>query len=125
MRTAISAVIIKERKILLVKKEEFWILPGGKPEPEESDLDCLCREVREELSGTELKNVRYYGEFEGITPRKGYLLKAKVYFAEIISSLGLPAAEISAREWVDDTGPYKMSDITAKIIDSLRKDQYL
>jgi len=125
MRLAINAAIIKERKILLVKKKEIWILPGGKPELEESDLECLCREVREELSGTELKNIKYYKEFEGITPYKRDLLKAKVYFAEINGSLGLPAAEISAYAWVNDTNSYNLSDITTKIIDSLQKDQYL
>jgi len=52
MRIAIGAAIIEDGKILLVRKRQSWILPGGKPEPKESDIECLCREVSEELSGT-------------------------------------------------------------------------
>ena len=55
MRTAIGAAIINEGKLLIVRKKQSWILPGGKPEPGESDLDCLCREVGQELSGTKLE----------------------------------------------------------------------
>jgi ADP-ribose pyrophosphatase YjhB (NUDIX family) len=60
LRTAINAVIIEDGKILLVRKRQTWILPGGKPGINESDLECLCREIREELSGTQLDNIRYY-----------------------------------------------------------------
>ena len=38
MRTVINAAIIQDKKILLVKKKETWILPGGKPDGGESDL---------------------------------------------------------------------------------------
>ena len=42
---------ISERKLLLVRsagKSGFY-LPGGKPEPGESELETLSREIREEL----------------------------------------------------------------------------
>lgn len=45
------AVLIENGQILLVKKKDadFWHYPGGKWEiEEESLLDCVCREVREE-----------------------------------------------------------------------------
>ncbi len=125
MRTAIGAAIIDYGRILLVRKRQSWILPGGKPEPKESDLECLCREVREELSGTELQNIRYYGEFEGITPHKGDILKVIVNFADIKGQLCQPAAEIAAYDWVNEFDNYNLSDITFKIVDSLIKDNYL
>ena len=65
MRKAINAAIIKDDRILLVKNENIWILPGGKPEESEPDLECLCREVSEELSGTKLKNFMYYNKWKG------------------------------------------------------------
>lgn len=125
MRLAIDAAIIQDERILLVRKKQSWILPGGKPKSNELDLECLCREVGEELSGTEIDNIRYYGEFEGITPHKGDVLKARVYFADIKGQLRQPAAEIAAYEWISDTSKYNLSDITSKIVDSLRKDGYL
>ena len=125
MRTAIGAAIIDNGKILLVRKRQSWILPGGKPEPSESDIECLCREVSEELSGTQLNNIRYYGEFEGVTPHKGNILKAKVYFANIKGKLYPSSAEIVAYEWVNDISRYNLSEITSKIVDSLTKDGYI
>ena len=123
MRRAINAAVINDKKILLVNKKEVWILPGGKPEENESDLDCLSREVKEEL-GAGLDSIKYYGEFEGITPHKKDTLGAIVYFADII---GKPkaSAEINSCEWAKDASRYKLSDITSKIINSLRKDNYL
>ena len=89
MRTAINAAIIKEGKLLLVKKKNIWILPGGKPEPDEKDLECLSREISvEELPGTKLCNIRYYKDFEGQTPHKGDTLRAKVYFARTSNKTG-------------------------------------
>jgi len=91
MRTAINAAIISARRILLVQKNETWILPGGKPEEGEEDSACLGREFGEELSGTQLENLSYYGEFEGRTPHTGDVLAAKVYFADIKGELGRPS----------------------------------
>jgi len=125
MRTAINAAIIQDGRILLVRKKQSWILPGGKPNPNESDLDCLCREVREELSGTELEKFRYYGEFQGITPHKKDVLNVKVYFAGIKGELHQAAAEIIEYDWVNNKRRYNLSDITSKIVDSLTKDGYL
>ena len=125
MRTAIGAAIIEDNQILLVKKKKSWILPGGKPEPKESDIECLCREVEEELSGTRLKNFQYYNDFEGRTPHTGDILRAKVYFADIKGELYNSNAEINERKWISNPGEYNVSDITSKIIDSLTRDGYL
>lgn len=127
MRTAINAIIINDRKILLVKKKLTLILPGGKPEKNESDLDCLIREVKEELSGTELKNFKYYKEFEGITPYKKDILKAKTYFADIRGGINHPSSEILEYFYIsfNDLINYNISDITSKIIYSLKKENYL
>ena len=40
-RKVISAAIIYDKRILVVKKRHSWILPGGKPERNESALECL------------------------------------------------------------------------------------
>lgn len=57
MRKTINVAIINRKKLLLVRKGQSWLLTGGKPESDESDLECLCREVWEELSGTKIKNL--------------------------------------------------------------------
>ncbi|MBI2668548.1 NUDIX domain-containing protein [Candidatus Woesearchaeota archaeon] len=125
MRIAIGAAIIDEGRILLVRKKQSWILPGGKPEPHESDIECLCREVGEELSGTQLEHIQYYGDFEGVAPHQGDILKVKVYFADVKGQLYRPAAEITACDWADNPSKYNLSDITSKIVDSLIGDGHL
>lgn len=125
MRKAIGAAVIDSGRILLVRKGSHWILPGGKPEGNESDLECLAREVGEELSGTKLKDIKFYGTFEGITPHKGDLLTAEVYFAQIDGHLNpvRPGDTIKESCWVsreDAEGKYLLSDITKKVVDSLR-----
>ena len=127
MRTAISAAIIQNQKLLLVRKKETWILPGGKPEIGETDLECLCREVDEELSGTKLNNIQYYSHFDGQTPHKMDILRAKVYFASIEGQVYQvrDGDSISEVTWTNNFSQYRLSDITSKIVDSLTQDKYL
>ena len=57
MRKAISGLVIRDEKLLLVRKNETWILPGGKPEKKESEIECLCREFKEELPSVEIEDI--------------------------------------------------------------------
>jgi len=82
----------------LLRKKESWLLPGGKPKLNESDIACLVREVEEELSGTELENIAYYGEFIGKT-HIGEEFKTKVYLANVKGELKESSAEISEYKW--------------------------
>ena len=44
----VAAAIVVERRLLLVSKQvapDVFYLPGGKPEPGESDDACLSREI--------------------------------------------------------------------------------
>ena len=124
MRITINATIIDDGRILLVRKGQSWLLPGGKPGPSESDIECLCREVNEELSGTELENIRYYNEFVGNT-HIGERFKTKVYLVDIKGALREPSAEIVECRWVDNISQYNISDMNLKVIDSLINDGYL
>ena len=127
MKIIIGAAIIEDNKILLVRKKETWILVGGKLEDSESDLECLLRECKEELSGTELKNFRFYKSFEGISPHKKELKTVKVYFANLIDGLNKPSKEIEEAKWIDkrDLVKYNLSSITLDIVNSLKKENYL
>ena len=110
MRIAINVAIIQENKLLLVRKKSTWILPGGKPEIGENDLECLCREIDEELSGTKIKDISYYKQFEGKTPHKGDILRVKVYFANIDGQLYSvrDGDSISEVAWVNDLSKYNI-----------------
>lgn len=125
MREAINAAIIDDKsRLLIVKKKNVWILPGGKPKDEESHAGCLEREVAEELSGTKVSIDRLYDVFEGITPHAGDRLRAIVYLCSLNGELGNPSAEITDKTWItyDQRYNYPLSEITGKIVEGLRKD---
>ncbi len=125
MRKAISAIIIQNRDYLLVRKKDNYIFPGGKPEPGESDEECLRREVREELSGTNLKNIRAYKSFDGKSPNKGDLIQIVCYLADLDGPLGNPSAEITEVKWCDRQDSFEVSEPTRKALDSLRLDDLI
>jgi len=124
MRKAICVVVIENGCILLVQKHKTWILPGGKPEVGESDIQCLTREVGEELPNLRLQNLKYFGAFTGITPHKNDELCAEVYLANSDGEI-TTAAEINTAKWVNEPEEYNLSDITQKIVHSLRQNGYL
>ena len=127
MIRAISAAIIKNKKILLVRKKETWILPGGKPENNESPLETLTREVREELSETKIKNQKYYNTFYGITPHSKKNLEVTVYLAELDGPLNMVTEKDSILEyqWVKKNTSHNLSETTAKILHTLENNNYL
>lgn len=125
MRLAINATIIKEKSVLLVKKQEYWILPGGKPNDGESDRECLCREVSEELSGTQIGDIRYYQKFKGKSPHKGDIIIARVYFAYLKGELKKPSSEISDAKFFSINNYCNVSELTSLIIENLKQDGYL
>jgi len=128
LRRAIGAAIISEGGLLLARKKQTWILPGGKPEEGESDIDCLEREISEEVLGLEITGLRRYGAFEGIAPYKGYALEVTVYLTDLKFSTNLhPGAEIEELAWVSagDIEKYPLSDITRKIVNLLLREGYL
>jgi 8-oxo-dGTP diphosphatase len=119
MRRAINLAVCEDEKILIVRKRNVWILPGGKPEEGEGDLECLEREIMEEL-GTGMIMWTLYGSFTGKTPHKNDILEAIVYLGDF-----RPSREISEARFVNNPYDYNLSDITKEIIDSLKKDNYI
>ena len=124
MRVSIGAVIIRNGYILLVRKKKIWILPGGKPEAGESDIECLFRELKEELQ-VSLKRPRRLGDkFIGTAPHKKDDLCLKIYLAEVEGEI-IPSAEIGAAEWTNSPESYRLAESTKKVIRFLRQKGYL
>jgi len=64
----VAALVVKRKKLLMVRKskKDPFINLGGKKEKGESNLECLLREVNEELCCS-AKNIRYFHTYEGLT----------------------------------------------------------
>ncbi|MDD3310074.1 MAG: NUDIX domain-containing protein [Dysgonamonadaceae bacterium] len=125
MRKVINIIAIKDKKILLVRKRETWILPGGKPNLGESDAECLLRELSEELPKLSvIGDFKLYKSFTGQTPHQGDIVEAVAYFSKIQGEIK-PDREISEALWTNNFDNIKLSEITTKIINPLYKDGYL
>ena len=125
MHRVINAVIIEDYKLLLFLKRGDSILPGGKPLLDESDLKCLMREFSEENPSSEVLIGDFYGTFIGKAPHRLDVIEARVYFAKFVKKSMETTNEIEKAEFVSDFGKYKISDVTNKIIASLKRDGYL
>ena len=63
----VGLLVLRDDRLLLCRKgrdTSKLILPGGRLEAGESDLECLAREVREELGDVSLKAVEYLGVYQ-------------------------------------------------------------
>lgn len=89
---------IRGGKLLLVRssgKDGFY-LPGGKPDPGESELDTLAREIREELDcGIQLSSVVYFTTTvaQAFGKPAGVMVAVKTYLGELVGS-PRPSSEV-------------------------------
>jgi len=126
----IGLVIIQDKKLLLTLKKgtDKLIIPGGKIDSGESHIDCLEREIKEEL-GAEIKtdSIKFLtsledrAEFEPDT-----LLKMELYIGNI---KGEPKAlsEIEEFVWFSKDGDFQVLShiLSHKIMPYLIEKKYL
>lgn len=99
----IGLAVWKGQRLLLLKKRggHHYILPGGKPEAQETDSDTLQRELGEEL-GCPLKedSLQYLGTFtDAAADLPGVTVTVRLYAGEIVGDPN-PRAEIESLAWV-------------------------
>lgn len=95
-------LLVKDKKFLIAKEKgtDLFLMPGGRPEKNESPEECLIREIMEEI-GCEVirKSIKFFGEFEDIAVNDpGKLVNIKLYTADV---KGKPKAnsEIEELKW--------------------------
>ena len=111
----IGAIILRDRTILVAKKKDTFIMPGGRIEPGESDLDCLRRELEEEFQ-VQVQSYYYFHTFEDAAALDpGMKVSMKVY---LVTIAGEPRAsgEITEIAYVNSHFTGKMGSIVQKQI---------
>ena len=100
MKTKIGAIILKEGKILAVrkKKTDVFIIPGGQPNEGETPEETLKRELKEEL-GVESGCFRLFGTFVAPAMFEAEKIKIAVYSADIDGE-PRPCSEIEEICWL-------------------------
>lgn len=96
----VGLLTIRDGRVLLCRKKRgtsLLILPGGKREAGESSLDCLARELREEL-GVSAIAPELLGVFTHEAADKGELVRIELYRAELTGEAS-PQSEIAELVW--------------------------
>ena len=112
----VALAYFEDGKMMQVRDEkstEVFIAPGGKIEKEESDIDCLKREVKEELSAElDPDSISFLHEFTGPAHGKpGVKLNIRFYTARIIGA-PKPAQEVVEIKFFDSkSDPKHLSEI--------------
>ena len=81
--------IIVERKgmILLTKRGDFWILPGGEIEPGEDEIQCLNEVVASEMNDTVASVFRKLEKtIKGPSPVRAGDVEVSVYVGDVSSA---------------------------------------
>jgi 8-oxo-dGTP diphosphatase len=112
--SVVCAIIFRENKILTVQRGPNmslplkWEFPGGKIEPNETEHDCIKREIREELNiEIEVKNrlTPSYFEYPNITieliPYLAQYLSGEIVLAEHKGYQFLTTTELNELDWAE------------------------
>jgi len=99
----IAAAVLDPRGLLLVSKRaapDVYYLPGGKPDAGEQPLDCLSRELAEEL-GVAIASAEQFAEVHAPAALEGVPMWMTVFLARL-AGVPAPAAEIASLKWWPD-----------------------
>lgn len=113
--------IIVERKgmILLIKRGDFWILPGGEIEPGEDEMQCL-----EDVVSTEMKDQissvfrKLEKTIKGPSPVRSGDVEVSVYVGDISSKKMSDVKDCNAH-WFSRASikSLRLSNITKDVLD--------
>jgi len=100
----VGAIILNsDQQILVVRKRvpgrRTFIIPGGKPEPGETDEDTCRRELLEEL-GARMLSFRHFGDYSEPSEFEDAVVNARVYKVKV-EGPPRPCNEIIELAWVD------------------------
>lgn len=120
---AVGLVRFVNRRLLLVRADyqAAFYLPGGKIDPGETEVQALCREVREEL-GVGLLGADFFGRYVTDAVGQGYGVQVELscYTGEL-DGVPEPAAEIAELAWCTRE-EYAAHEVTAPAIVALFAD---
>lgn len=111
-----ALAVFKDKKMLQVrtrKQQVVFYTLGGKIEEGESDLECIKREVGEELGcEVEEKSLKYLNIFEDVA-HGGGVLNLKLYEGKLIGE-PKPSSEVVEIGWFDTNSDQKNLSVIAK-----------
>ena len=104
----IGLLVVRENRLLLCRKcrgTTLLILPGGKPEGDETEERALAREIAEEL-GTTVSAIEHFGRYEDDAAGDPRRVSISLYTG-VLAREPVASGEIAELIWFgagDDTG---------------------
>lgn len=117
----VALAVFKEKKLLQVrtnKQQKVFYTLGGKLEKGESDIECLKREVKEEINcEIDELSIKFLTEFEDVAHGKeDSLVNIKMYEGKLIGT-PKPTSEVVEIGWFDTNSDKKnLSTIAQRTI---------
>ena len=108
--TRYQGAIIKDDHILLIRHTEYasgrsyWVIPGGGREPNETEIECVQREMAEETN-LEVEVIRFL--FETTLPNDRFNKTRKTFLCSAVT--GQPSPGIEPEE--DAAALYAITDV--------------
>ncbi len=125
-RLAASAAIIKDKRILLIKRSMkcsrfpgFWSFPSGGIQPKDSSIEaCVIREVLEEVS-LEFKPKEKFGFYESISNNKRYV--ALIFLGDVKGEISCQRDEVSEAKFFsyEEIKSLEIAFVYGEVIDDL------
>lgn len=119
----VALIHLSNFKVLstISKNKDRFFFPGGKREKNESDIDCLIREIMEELSVNIInESIVFYDCFEALAygHTNETIVRMNCYFADFTGEL-IANNEIERFEWLEYKDKEKTSFVDQIIFDDL------
>ena len=124
-----TALIIKNRKLLVLKKKKnksHFILPGGKINEDENNEDALIRELKEELNiSINKNNIKFITSMEVISQFENLPMTSYIFKADYNGDFSIDN-EIAEFHWLnlDNYNEKDVASLLKKLIPYL-KENYL
>ena len=118
-------ILINNKSILSTRsygKDKYYI-PGGKREQGETDIQALCREIKEELSvELNIETLEFLGEFQAQAHGHptGTIVKMTCYTGDYTGDL-MPDSEIEEIKWLNHSDKDIIADVDKLIFDFLKE----
>jgi ADP-ribose pyrophosphatase YjhB (NUDIX family) len=113
----VALALIRNDKVLMAKNFgiDKYFIPGGKPNGNETEMQTLFREVKEELSVNLVKDsIKYFGTFEDIaSTHPDSIIQVKLYLGNVYGELK-PSCEIEKLAWFGKNDDWNMLGTVAK-----------
>jgi 8-oxo-dGTP pyrophosphatase MutT (NUDIX family) len=111
-----AAIILDDHRLLVVRKRgsSVFISPGGKIASGETQLECLKRELAEELS-VQLASATPFGTFERPSAVEDDMITIHVWFTAIIGTC-IACSEIEELRWISATDILPLGSVFAECV---------